>query len=340
LLEEDAKAIAKLKQCEFGGYYPSRGRPAAPLFFVPDQTLLCEEAAGLGIAGPADLFGGVVPRRFLKTKAITHELVDHCAFRPDGWSDAFAVSVIDLVLHGYTAFDPADASKAAQRLLQHGTSIRLKRTACSGGRGQMVVTAAHEVEEFVRNLPLEEMTASGVLLEENLRETQTLSIGRVELDGLSIAYHGTQRRTRDNDGNAAYGGSDLVCVRGGWAALQEVAMPAHVRTGVSQARSYDEAMIQYPGFMASRRNYDVGQGLDSHGRLRSGVFESSWRAGGASPAELLAMRALRPWLGRTLLPAAVLDPSGQASPAEGQPCRTAGVSFMVARVLGRGRRRA
>jgi hypothetical protein len=27
-------------------------------------------------------------------------------------------------------------------------------------------------------------------------------------------------------------------------------------------------------------------------------------------------RALRPWLGRTLLPAAVLDPSGQASPAE------------------------
>src|SRR5262245_37062143 len=35
-------------------------------------------------------------------------------------------------------------------------------------------------------------------------------------------------------------------------------------------------------------------------------------------------RALRPWLWRTLLPAAVLDPSGPASPAERQPCRTAG----------------
>jgi hypothetical protein len=46
-------------------------------------------------------------------------------------------------------------------------------------------------------------------------------------------------------------------------------------------------------------------------------------------------RALRPWLWRTLLPAAVLDPSGQASPAEGQPCRTAGASFMVARARGR-----
>jgi hypothetical protein len=51
-------------------------------------------------------------------------------------------------------------------------------------------------------------------------------------------------------------------------------------------------------------------------------------------------RALKPWLWRTLLPAAVLDPSGQASPAERQPCRTAGAGFTAARVLGRGRRRA
>jgi hypothetical protein len=43
---------------------------------------------------------------------------------------------------------------------------------------------------------------------------------------------------------------------------------------------------------------------------------------------------------RTLLPAAVLDPSGQASPAEQQPCRTAGARFTPARVLGRGRQRA
>jgi hypothetical protein len=42
----------------------------------------------------------------------------------------------------------------------------------------------------------------------------------------------------------------------------------------------------------------------------------------------------------TLLPAAVLDPSGQASPAEGQPCRTGAASFMVARARGRARRRA
>jgi integrase len=46
------------------------------------------------------------------------------------------------------------------------------------------------------------------------------------------------------------------------------------------------------------------------------------------------MRGLR----RMRLPAAVLDPSGQASPAEGQPCRMGAASFMVARARGRARR--
>jgi hypothetical protein len=31
LLEDDAKAIAMLKQYEFGGYYQSRNRPAVPV---------------------------------------------------------------------------------------------------------------------------------------------------------------------------------------------------------------------------------------------------------------------------------------------------------------------
>jgi Protein of unknown function (DUF3182) len=51
-------------------------------------------------------------------------------------------------------------------------------------------------------------------------------------------------------------------------------------------------MTEYPGFMASRRNYDVGQGIDANGQRRSGVFESSWRVGGATSAELMAMTVL------------------------------------------------
>ena len=60
---------------------------------------------------------------------------------------------------------------------------------------------------------------------------------------------------------------------------------------MAQAKSYDRWMSEYSGFMASRRNYDVGQGIGADGRRRSGVLEASWRAGGASSAELLALAA-------------------------------------------------
>ena len=104
-----------------------------------------------------------------------------------------------------------------------------------------------------------------------------------------MTYHGTQRLTTDNDGRPAYGGSDLVCVRGGWNALDRLSLPHDIRHGVAQAKVYDDATSEYPGFMASRRNYDVGQGLDSRGRWRSGVFEASWRVGGATGAEVAAL---------------------------------------------------
>lgn len=52
-------------------------------------------------------------------------------------------------------------------------------------------------------------------------------------------------------------------------------------------RAADEA---YPGFYASRRNYDIAQGMDSNGKQRSGVLEQSWRMGGASSAEVAALQ--------------------------------------------------
>jgi hypothetical protein len=94
--------------------------------------------------------------------------------------------------------------------------------------------------------------------------------------------------TRDNSGHCVYGGSDLTCVRGDWSALEARPLAAAVRTAVRQARVYDDAMSEY-GVVASRRNYDVGQGADSAGRSRSGVFEASWRVGGATPAEVAAL---------------------------------------------------
>src|SRR5262245_22613634 len=141
-------------------------------------------------------------------------------------------------------------------------SIRVKRPLGASGRGQTLIESTKELEVVLEKIATEELATYGLVLEENLREIRTLSVGYIAVDGLEISYHGTQRTVRDNDGRSVYGGSDLVCVRGDWSALDRLPMAAEVRVAVTAARRYDEAMVEYPGFMASRRNYDVGQGLD------------------------------------------------------------------------------
>src|SRR5262245_65534622 len=90
VLELDAKAIAKLKGYEFGGHYDAACDYSGPLFFVPDDTLLLDEAACLGIRSPTDVYGGVVCDLFVKAKAITPGLVDTDVERLPGWPKALA----------------------------------------------------------------------------------------------------------------------------------------------------------------------------------------------------------------------------------------------------------
>ena len=288
MLDADAKVIAHVLGYEYGGRHQAAKDYTAPVFFVPDDTLLVDEASSLGIRGPSDFYGGIVPHPFVKTKAITHGLVEENAERAPGWSPAFAERVSEIVLPGYTVFSAGDARTAAKRMLRRG-GIRVKKPLGASGKGQSLVTTLQELDALLETYASEEMATYGLVLEENLRQVRTLSVGQIAIDGFTVAYCGVQRITKDNEGRSVYGGSDLVCVRGGWDALDALAVEPDARAGVAEARLYDQAMSEYPGFMASRRNYDIGQGIDSEGRPRSGVFESSWRIGGASPAELLAL---------------------------------------------------
>jgi hypothetical protein len=290
LLDLDAKAIATIKDCKFGGPYDPEHNYSGPLFFVPDDTLLLDEAACLGIRSPNDLYGGVVPYLFVKTKAITHGLVDRDAERPPGWSTAFAERVREIVLPGYTVFSNRDAQIAARRMLTRGP-IRLKKPLGASGKDQTVIKSLDELDAVLETVTADEMATYGLVLEENLREVRTLSVGEVAVGGLRISYHGTQRTVADNEGRPVYGGSELVCVRGGWEVLDALPKSSEVRAAVVAARRYDEATEEFHGFTASRRNYDVAQGTGADGWPQSGVLEPSWRVGGASSAELAALAA-------------------------------------------------
>jgi len=289
-----ARRLAGLLGLECVTDYDPSIRPAVgSVYYVPAATLVDgPETQALGVTGPRDLFGGVVPHAFVGTKAITHPLPGR-ARMPRGWSTQFGAQVRDAVLRGQTVFTLADARRAGAALLRQGP-LRVKPVQGTGGRGQSLVRDRAALDVALEGLRAEDLAECGLVLEEHLEEVRTYSVGHVQVGGLAMSYVGTQELTRDNAGELVYGGSRLLCARGGFEALMALELGADERRAAELACRYDAAALAcYPGLYASRRNYDVAQGRDAHGRPRMGVLEQSWRAGGASLAEACALQALQ-----------------------------------------------
>ncbi|MBI6955312.1 DUF3182 family protein [Pseudomonas sp. CCOS 191] len=263
----------------------------ARCYYVPSDTLVdSTRQMALGIHGEEDLFGGAVSHPHMATKAISHPLPADASF-PPGWTDAFAQLASDALLRGYTVFSRADARRAAELLLRDGP-VRVKPVLACAGRGQQVINDSQALEPLLQAMDDEALGLWGLVLEEDLDAVETFSVGQVRVAGLTLSYHGTQHLTRDHAGTEVYGGSDLVVVRGDYLQLLQLPLDDHLRLAINQAMAYEQAAERYfPGFIASRRNYDIARGNDRQGHLRSGVLEQSWRIGGASPAEVLALTA-------------------------------------------------
>jgi hypothetical protein len=265
------------------------GDPAQSVYLVPDATLLADQARVLGVAGEDDIFGGVVSERVLAGKAITHPVIG--ADCPTGWSDSFCGAIDAHTLPGLTAFSRGAAITAGTQMLEDGP-VRLKPAWTDGGIGQTVVESVAGLVAAIDSLAEGLLACCGLVIERNLEEAVTFSIGRLRIGSHTLAYVGTQSHTRDNAGLPAYGGSRLAVVKGDFAALAASRLSSALRRLVAHARAYDAAADAHlRGFFASRRNYDVVLGRDAAGRLMSGVLEASWRIGGASGAEIAALRA-------------------------------------------------
>lgn len=287
-----ARRLATLLGWEFAGAHDPRSPSPQPgrAYFVPDETLTTAQADALGIACEDDLFGGVVPHAFVASKVVTHALPGPGSAAPEGWAHALGAHLAGAVLPGFSVFDPDEVEAAGLRLLALGGQVRLKPAQARGGGGQQLVADPQALREAAAALDPDSIRRYGLVLEQHLDQADTVSVGEIRVAGLRLAYLGRQRQIRDRQGEEVYGGSSLRVVRGGLEALQDHARDATERTALRQVLAYDAAVqAAYPGFYASRRNYDVVAGLDPAGRWRCGVLEQSWRLGGASPAELAAL---------------------------------------------------
>lgn len=288
------RRLAEVLGRDFLGEFDATADYGRPLYFIPSGTIIgLDRARELGLEGEQDLFGGVVAQPFVETKSITHPLVRPDAHAPLGWSREFGQQVHESVLAGYTAFSLGDAREAGRRLLHEGP-LRVKPVRATAGRGQVRADSVHALDQALESLDAQEIGEFGLVLETNLDRVATFSVGQIRVAGSLLSYYGTQRLTRDNSGETVYGGSDLVLVDGDFDRLLKLELDDCTRLAVRQARTYDAAASAcFRHFFASRRNYDIAQGVDGRGRVCSGVLEQSWRIGGASSAEIFAMAALR-----------------------------------------------
>lgn len=308
-LEALAREIAAFKGGRYVGLFDPDRHPGA-VYLVPRDTLCADEASRLRIVCPADMFGGAVRHPHVATKVITHPLVGSGAYAPSGWSDEFPRRVVDDVLYGYSAFTADDAREAASRVLARGRA-RLKPANGIGGRGQKIVADETEAVAALREYDPQSLSRYGIVVEEDMDDAATFSVGQVLMDDLCVTYFGTQRQTKDHRGESVYGGSELTLVKGGFDTLLALDLDRATAAAIGQAMRYDVAAQEvFDGFVASRRNYDLVIGRDARGNTGSGVLEQSWRAGGASPAELSALRALRSDPRLTLLRAATIEAYG------------------------------
>jgi len=269
--------------------------PSLPVdlgYVVPDVTIASlETARALGIRSEEDLFGGVVPFPFVAEKTITHPLVAATAAAPQGWRSDFPDRVRGVALPGWSTFSSSDARTAGRRLLQGG-DVRIKLASGIGGSGQSVARGEAELDAQLAAIGPAAFTG-GVVIERNLVDVRTHSVGLVRVGSLLASYVGTQRSTRSRHGKEVYGGSAIEMARGGFEALDRLAPNDAARGAVGMARAYHEAALAcFAGMFASRCNYDVAEGCDATGRHCMGVLEQSWRIGGASGAEVAALEAL------------------------------------------------
>ena len=286
-----ARWLAQVLGLKYGGSYDMEQHSGRDLYLLPTQTLVGAAAAReLGVKGPQDLWGGYVDHDFICTKAISHGLLNRHAHAPQGWEPQFSARVRSVVLDGLSVFAFDDARPAAEHLLYTGP-IRLKPIHACAGRGQEVIRSLEEFDAVLARPEAKALFSEGVVLEQDLQEVITHSVGQSFVGEKVLSYCGEQYLTEDGNGEPVYGGSDLLVVQGAYDDLLKLELPEDVRLAIRQAQVFDSAADEaYPGFYASRRNYDIAQGIASDGRPRSGVLEQSWRIGGASSAEVAALQ--------------------------------------------------
>lgn len=282
--------VAKMAAAYMG--LPFAGEASKMIGSKTDQYLVFPktigpETAGLyGIGKPEDFYGAFVEHPFLVGKTAFHEPVS--SDTPFYYSEEFAGSVSDFVLPGYSVFTQSDGVKAYGLMLGKGfKDVRLKLSDKSDGEGQSVIADKKHLKKLLGTVPAYDLQKKGIVLEPNLRDHRTISVGFAQFGNDVFSFIANQKNDV-YEGRDRYIGADAIIVRGQMDnLLKMLQLDDPHRDAVEKALGFYNA-YSYFDPVASRLSFDVLEGLDAKGNRLSGVTDITGRLGGTCPALILA----------------------------------------------------
>jgi hypothetical protein len=284
--EQIAKAIAKI--LGVSTVLSGSGIADDSCYQIPSSTITLSEAERRGVRSVDDLYGVAIGVNDIPgSKVSLHRVIGSS---PHGYSRSVANSLTErgLVLPGYSVFNIESAQLAFQALHNDDYSVRLKDPRQSDSGGQWVVECETDLLDVLQRLP--ELGTHGVVLESNLSDTSTLSMGSVIIDGVCYSFLARQFDVK-HLGKTRFGGGQVTFYQCELSDLADNVDDEYLKVAIEKASSAHDVFSQYEP-IASRFSYDVLTGVASNGNMLSGVSDQTFRVGGYTPAEVLAIERL------------------------------------------------
>ena len=200
----------------------------------------------------------------------------------------FTKSIGEATLPGFTAFTPHDAAEAFKKMRDEGLSVRFKDPSSTGGLGQQLVRNQNELAEAL-TAHESKFANVGAVLEVDLENVETVTVGYVDLDGKTYTWYGKPHDVEFND-MLRFGGNELTVVKGGFDVLRRQCKDPSDLLAVVQTEHVFDAYSNL-GTIITRGTFDVVRGNALDGTYMSGVADPSFRPSASSAAEIRAIEA-------------------------------------------------
>ncbi len=245
-----------------------------------------------GIVGDQNI--QLCPKAVTKAEIVLSDAVIYGAY-VDKIEDGYkSVLYRDGTNNGMSSIDDLVIARYVQQQLSQGNRVRVKDARESDGAGQYTVDTVEDAIERVNDLSVKQ-DSEVVVMPHLTKVFDRISIGSISLGAYrNYCYVGREITSTDNAGREVYGGTDLGLYRAYDLDARDRVIesfdidPELVKIGETAIQMYGAMCIQ-----VGRVSMDVLNGETDNGDSIRSAVDVTPRVGGATPAEVLAIAAMR-----------------------------------------------